>query len=353
MTADRSASLFTACPYMAEITADRVNIRSGPGTNYYICGKLNTGDRVKVVSHKFPWSRIVPPVGSFSWISTQYVRVDSDDPAVGTVTGDNVRVWVGAEDLRPMLSATFSLKLNRGEQVKLLGEEKDDYYKIAPPTGAYRWVSTQYTKPLDPAGRVPLPPVDVPPPSDANVLVPTNLPLEAEKLKEYYILQEQIEAERAKPLDQQDYKKIKKALVAIAGNKEAGKAARYADFALKQIKRYELARDVVEAVQLQDAQLRRDIENIEKAVAAKLAEMQDLGRFAAVGRFQTFEAYPRYYRIVDDSNKTVCCALPKGSALRVNLSKFVGRKVGLVGEIEPHLPTKGALVRFTEVAELR
>jgi hypothetical protein len=95
------------------------------------------------------------------------------------------------------------------------------------------------------------------------------------------------------------------------------------------------------------------MKGIEKAVTAKLAEMQDLGRFAAVGRFLTFEAYPGYYRIVDGSNKTICCALPSGSASRMDLSKFVGRKVGLLGDIEAHLPTKGALVRFTKIVELR
>ncbi|GAH19435.1 unnamed protein product, partial [marine sediment metagenome] len=75
-------------PYVAEITGDNVNIRSGRGTNYYGCGKLNKGDRVKVVNHLLGWSCIVPPTGSFSWISTQYIGIDPDKPTVGIVTGD-------------------------------------------------------------------------------------------------------------------------------------------------------------------------------------------------------------------------------------------------------------------------
>ncbi len=346
MTADPNAGAVLSFPYIAEIASNNVNIRSGPGTNYYPCGKLNKGDKVKVVSHKFSWSCIVPPAGSFSWISTQYVRINPDSPAVGIVVGDNVRVWVGAEELRPMYSTEFRLKLNKGEKVKLLGEERDKYYKIAPPVGAYRWVSTDYTKPLGAAGGVPSPPGTGP-------VVPTMLSVEASKLKEYYALEKQIEAECTKAMEQQDYANMKKALLEMAGNKEAGKAARYAEFALKQISRYELARDVGEAVRRQDDKLRQDIERIEKAIAARLAAIQDLGRFGAVGRFETFEAYPGYYRIVDDSNKTVCCALPKGSASKKNLSRFVGRNVGLVGTIEPHLPTKGALVRFRGIVELR
>ena len=54
-------------PYVAEITGNDVRIRSGPGTNFYDCGKLYKGDRVEVVSTQLGWSRIVPPADSFSW----------------------------------------------------------------------------------------------------------------------------------------------------------------------------------------------------------------------------------------------------------------------------------------------
>jgi hypothetical protein len=163
MTSDPNAAV-PSFPYIAEMTGDNVHVRSGPGTNYYSCGKLNKGDRVKVVHHEFGWSCIVPPVGSFSWISTQYVRIDPNNPAIGTVTGDNVRVWVGAEGMRPMYSTECRLKLNSGEKVRLLGVIKDKYHKIAPPTGAYRWVSTEFTKPLGRATHVPVPPIGPIPP---------------------------------------------------------------------------------------------------------------------------------------------------------------------------------------------
>jgi SH3-like domain-containing protein len=358
MTSDPNKTGVASFPYAAQITGDNVNIRSGPGTQYYPCGRLNKGDKVKVVSERFGWSRVVPPAGSFSWISTQFVLVAADDATVGAVTGDNVRVWVGANNLRPMYSTTWLLKLNKGEKVKLLGEEQDKYYKIVPPTGAYRWVSTQFTKPVGSVEPLPSPPVDPPPPSDSNEPVPTDLSLEARKLKEYYALEKQIEVERAKALDQQNYKNIKAALLAIANRKAAGKAARYADFAVKQIERYELSREVAEAVRLQDAELQRNLEAIENSLAIRLADMQDIGRFAAVGELQKSGVYglvpePIHYRIIDPSGKTVCYALAKGAVSKKNLAKLVGRKVGLVGRIEPHLATKSALVRFTEVVELK
>ena len=140
-------------PYDAVITSDDVYIRSGPGTNFYHCGKFKKGDRVKVVARQFSWSRIVPPAGSFSWISMQYVKIDPANSSVGTVTGDNVRVYAGSDFVKPLYSTTLQDKLSSGAKVKLLGEQLDDYYKIAPPPGAYLWVSTNFTKPAPPAAQ--------------------------------------------------------------------------------------------------------------------------------------------------------------------------------------------------------
>jgi len=351
---DVNAADIPSFPYVAEITGDNVYIRSGPGTNYYDCGRLNKGDRVKVVSTQFSWSCIVPPTSSFSWISTQYVSIDPNNSAVGIVTGDSVHVYAGSDTVKPLYSTTLQLKLNRGEKVELLGEEKDNYYKITPPSGAYLWVSTQYTKSLGSVSEVVITTKPKVEPNDTTTVAATNLTVEAEKLKEYYALEKQLQAERAKPIDQQNYTNTKKALTDIANNKEAGKAARYAEFTIKQIECFELALAVVKEVQLQNAQLKQTKERIEKARATRLDEYQDLGRFAALGKFQTFETYgPGHYRIIDDSGKTICYALPCGSTAEMDLSKFVGVKVGLVGTIEPHKETEGALVRFTEITELK
>ena len=348
------------CPYLAQITDDEVNIRSGPGTNYYSCGKLNESKLVKKVADKFSWSQIVPPKGSFSWISKQYVAIDPNNPSVGTVTGDSVRVWAGSPDLKPIHSTRLQVKLNKGEKVSLMGEEQGGYYKIVPPPGAYLWVSTKFTKPIRPLGKVPLAAKLKPEakPETKPVAAPPKVPVEAEKLKGYYILEKQIKEEQAKPMAQQNYTDIKKALTAIANNKEAGKAARYSEFTIKQIERFELALAASKEVKLQDEQLQQIQNRIDKARAKKLAVIQDLGRFEAIGQFQTSliygpEAELIRYRITDDAGKTVCYALPTGSASKMDLSKFVGRKVGLVGTIEPHPQTAGALVKFTEIAKLK
>lgn len=351
-----------AFPYAAEIVADDVYIRSGPGTNYYFCGKLNKGDRVKIVSDRYSWLRIVPPKGSYSWISKQYVEVDPQNPLMGTVTGDAVRVYAGSDSVLPMHSTTMQGKLDKTSRVALLGVEQDGYYKIAPPDFAYLWVSTKYTKALAEAAR----PAEPAPVASENAeqpqaglqtkqpaVVPATIPPEVQRLREYYALKEKIEAQRAKPIEQQNYADIKKTLRAIADDKNAGKAARYAEFALAQIKRYELARKIALTLKLQEQQFVETQQRIEKARTARLKEYQDLGRFAVVGRFATSSIYgdkkQPYYRIVDDNDKIVCYAAPTQSAENIDITRFLDKKVGLVGTIEPHPASGGALVKFADI----
>jgi len=369
-TTSSSGEAALSFPYMAEITGDNVYVRSGPGTNFYDCGKLNKGDKVKVIGKQFSWARIVPPPGSFSWISIQYVSIDQANPTVGTVTGDRVRVYAGSDHVDPLHSTYLQGKLDRGDKVKLLGEQKDDYYKIAPLSFAYLWVSINYTKPL------PNQPVETPTPTvkpsivkppvvKPTTVTPTTEPKEVPEevapepvtpetlLEKFRALHKQVEAERTKPIEKQNYTEMKKALVKIAEDKTAGKAARYAQSVLKQIKDLELVLIVSKEVRLQNEQLQSIRERIDKTRATKLAEFEDLGSFAVIGKLKTFTTYgPGHYRIIDDSGKTICYALPGGSVSQVGLSKLIDQKVGLVGTIEPHRQTKSALIRFTKITKL-
>lgn len=344
-------------PYAAEITGNDVYIRSGPGRNYYPCGKLNKGDKVTVVGSKLVWSRIEPPRGSFSWISKQYIRIDANNPDFGVVTGDSVRVWAGSEHIKPIHSSSEQLTLSTDDKVRLMGEEIGDYYKISPPEGAYLWVLTGYTRPHTIPGDFTPPTFRLDTQPERTAVVPTILPLEAQLLEKYHALEKQIQAEGKKPMDQRNYANLKKSLAVIAANQQAGKAARYCSFALEQIKRCELALEVAKVVRLQDTQLQRTREKIDKARANRLADFQDLGKFTAVGQFLVSgiygtEAQLKHYRIIDASGNIACYALPSGPAAQTSLDGFLGKKVGLTGIIEPHTQTAGALVRFTEIAQI-
>lgn len=366
-------------PYDAEITEDNAPIRSGAGTNFYICGKLKKGDKVKVVSSQFSWSRIVPPPGCFSWISMRYVSVDPDRPNIGIVTAEGIRVYAGSEQREPIHSETLQFKLNRGDEVRFIGKQKGDYYKIAPPPGAYLWVSTKYTKPIAAPVIKVIKPVVVKPKVDANTatkivtktdpnaetktdsndviaIVPTTISGESENLKAYYALDKLLKAEMAKPPEKQNYTKIKEALTVIAANKDAGKAAKYSEFALRKINAIELAMAIQKEVQLQNEELKKTKEGIDKARETRLEEAKALGKYAVIGKLQTSNIFiseaAKRYRIMDDSGKTICYAAPTGPIAKKDLSKLAGTKVGLVGKIEANPQISGALIRFTEIVQL-
>ena len=362
---DSNTAALPPFPYVAEITADNVNVRSGPGTNYYACGKLKMNDRVTVVGSYFSWSRIVPPPGNFSWISRRNVKVRDDNPAVGIVTNDEVRVYVGTEDRDPIRSTRTQFKLNKGDQVQMLGELKSDYYKISPPAGAYRWVSTRFTRPL--ISKVVIPPAPpVVPDVNKVVIAPkatptptptpgaTPLPGAPSFLEQFHALRDLLDAERKKPLDDQNYDEIEKGLRELSEKEGADKAARYAHHALKLIDRFRLAHKIARNDALGDESLRKIRKNIATARAARLAEIKQVGKYAAVGKLRVSNIYgsgseSRYYRVTSEKNRTVCYAVP---VTVVDLKGFLGKRVGLIGEIVPHRQTAGALVRFSQIVVL-
>jgi uncharacterized protein YgiM (DUF1202 family) len=355
-----TAEAATNAPYVAEVTGNDVRIRSGPGTQFYQCGRLYAGDRVQVVKSEQGWSCIVPPPGCFSWISVPYVSITLRNPTVGIITGDNVPVYTGSDTEEAKYSTSKQVVLRRGQTVKLLGEEKDDYYKIAPPQGAYLWVSSQYLQSVDkPVAKTPTPSAAeaskpaAKPPADPNAAPATGLA----GLDLYYALSEQVKAEHNELLAQQDYAEIKKKLALLAADKDAGRAARYAEFTLKQVERYELACQVAKEVQQQNKELETTTEKIDEARTAKLAQIDDRSKFAIMGTLETSSVYSgagqiKRYRILDGTGRTVCYVTPTGPAAAMDLSKFIGHKVGLVGKIEPHEATARAFIEFTDIVLL-
>jgi uncharacterized protein YgiM (DUF1202 family) len=356
---NQPAAATLSFPYIAEVTGTDVYLRSGPGTNYYRCGKLNTPEKVEVVGSEYGWSKIVPPPGSFSWISKQYITFDTDHAGEGIINGDNVNIRAGSEFVEPIHSTSVQLQLNKGAKVKLLGEEKDDYYKIAPPEGAYLWVSTEYLKNVGPVGKVTEGTAGT---ADSNVVEPNAAPkkmsIESEKLKEYRELTRQIQAEHKKPVDEQNWTEIKAKLTEIADNNEAGRAARYAAVQLENVKGYELARESGKQLQLQQSDLTQTREQIEKTRQQQIATIPDMGKFAVIGKLRPSLLYARSskefrYLVLGDNGKIIAYALPAESAANIDATPFYGKKVGLVGTSERDPQTGSTLVRFTEIIEMK
>jgi len=138
----------TIFPYKACITADDVYVRSGPGQTYYPTDKLQEGDEVEVYRHDpGGWYAIRPPEGSFTWVSGKYLTQGGNNLAVATEDGVAARVGSRFSDIRDVIQ----VRLHKGEVIELLdvkevgtGPNRQTWYKIAPPSGEFRWVFGKY-----------------------------------------------------------------------------------------------------------------------------------------------------------------------------------------------------------------
>ncbi len=130
--------------FVGTVNGSGVNVRSGPAESYYPTAQLNKGDRVVVVGSKFDWLKIVPPKGSLSYISKKFVRQEPGSN-VGVVTGTNVRILAGST--MNQLKVQEQLKLNTDDKVTIIGDA-EEFFKIAPPEGAYLYVHKKFVDPV-------------------------------------------------------------------------------------------------------------------------------------------------------------------------------------------------------------
>jgi SH3-like domain-containing protein len=63
-----------------QATADTVNIRCGPGTNFKDIGKLAKGEKVEVVDIKGEWTQIKPTSHCAGWIAAEFVEIAAPTP---------------------------------------------------------------------------------------------------------------------------------------------------------------------------------------------------------------------------------------------------------------------------------
>ena len=135
-------------PYKTYVTSDDVYVRSGPGQNYYPTDKLKRGQEVEVYRHDpGGWCAIRPVEGSFGWVSGRFLKPTEAGLAVVTEDGVSARVGSRFSDIREVVQ----VRLRKGEVVEILdppprgaGWGENVWFKIAPPSGEFRWVSAKY-----------------------------------------------------------------------------------------------------------------------------------------------------------------------------------------------------------------
>jgi len=129
-------------PYAGIVNDDNVYVRSGPGEIFYATTKLNKGAKITVVAARNDWLKIIPPEGSFCYVARAYVEKRGDG-TVGRVTKPDLNVRAGSS--LNGLKTTVQTSLSEGDDVKILADQaQDEYFKIAPPPGAYLYVKKEF-----------------------------------------------------------------------------------------------------------------------------------------------------------------------------------------------------------------
>lgn len=134
-------------PYKTTVITEDVYVRSGPGQDYYPTDKLKRGQEVEVYRHDpGGWCAIRPVDGSFTWVSGRFLKPTSRTLAEVTEEGVAARVGSRFSNTRDVIQ----VRLRKGEVVEVIEAPADDargasqWYKIAPPSGEFRWVSNKY-----------------------------------------------------------------------------------------------------------------------------------------------------------------------------------------------------------------
>ncbi len=139
-------------PYTARVAVDEVEVRCGPGWDYYATQRLKRGEMVEVYRHDpGGWLAIRPPDGSFSWVTARQVKPTAD-AGIAEVVLDGTVAWVGSS-VAEVPQHKWQVRLARDERVEVLGElamtvgpgfATETYTKIAPPAGEFRWIHAQH-----------------------------------------------------------------------------------------------------------------------------------------------------------------------------------------------------------------
>lgn len=380
-------------PYMAEVIGTEVYVRSGPGTAYYHCGKLNTPQRVTVAAAEANnWFKILPPPGSFSWISKKYVTVDPAQPTKGTVTDDVVRVWAGSDFVEPMRSSSLQTKLNKGASVEIVGNPagEGDYYKIIPPAGAFLYVSGESLKPILPEVKKEEPKKEEPAkapqtevkegeakltdvtteikPEEAvepkkeepKPVVPARPAMEQTYLKQCYDLSAKLDEEIKKPVPDQKYDEYKKVLEPmLADPNEAGIAAQYAKYLSDRITRYELAISAGDQMKQQDqkmAEIRKQIDEARKAQLEKIAKQYE--QYVMTGILKQSYVYSgntaqKRFLLTNDQGRVIAYVVPSEAGVAAKAESLFNKKVGIMGRFVNSPKELVSLITATNIEEVQ
>ncbi len=138
-----SATVSFANSNEGTVTADALNVRSGPSTSYSITTKIYKGNKVEILETSNGWHKIKTSNGTIGWVSGSYISVYS-----GSTSQTSYKATVNATSLnvRSGAGTSYSVitKLSKGTVVDVIESASNGWKKIKTSSGTTGWVSGDY-----------------------------------------------------------------------------------------------------------------------------------------------------------------------------------------------------------------
>jgi hypothetical protein len=301
-----------------------VNIRSGPGSYYYVVANVARDTQVTVQGRSGTWVAISPVPGIYGLMRRDDLTLAADGKS-GTTKAADTRVYAASDNAIRQWAIMAKLDKGAAVQVDATGKAADpEMIRVVPPPSARLYIASQYVA-MDSGGK---------PPSGG-----TTEPIKADPMVEKMnLVREAMETEKEKPIAQRNYAPISAALTEIVQKAESGALKSEAAERLEMVAAYEKIQKSLKDIGQTDVDLKRRLAEIEAEAAAKAAEIERNKRavrteFAAKGIVRPLESlegvdYPIKYKLID----------PQGHEIVVlksdtyDLAKYVGKVVGVRGQ---------------------
>lgn len=125
----RQALSFVHQDYIAneQVTADKLRIRAGAGTNFNVLGILRKGQRVNTLEEQGDWLRITPPEGSFGWVKKDYLKASKKKFIPGEFTALALKEQENSIKASGVIKRTNRF-LKQPTKYRLIKNKKTTYY---------------------------------------------------------------------------------------------------------------------------------------------------------------------------------------------------------------------------------
>ena len=140
---------------IGEVTANSLNVRSGPSTSNSIIGGLKRGAKVDIISSEDGWYKIAYR-NTTGWVSGDYVAIkSSDDSSTDTPSTTNKKL-ISTASLNVRSGGSTSYKIigyiGKNKTVEMLGVASSGWYQVKLNDGTVGYASNKYLKVVDEAG---------------------------------------------------------------------------------------------------------------------------------------------------------------------------------------------------------